>query len=139
MLVSSIELSVKTSGEGDVKDITGMVEEAVGRTGIKDGIVNIFTVGSTVAVTTMEHEPGLVKDISDILNKVAPRDHKYMHHERWGDYNGHSHIRASLIGPSLTVPLKDGRLVLGTWQQIVLLELDIRPRTRRVVVTVMGK
>ncbi|MEM4545985.1 MAG: secondary thiamine-phosphate synthase enzyme YjbQ [Nitrososphaerota archaeon] len=138
MAVWSCELSIKTKGEGDVVDITDMVSSAVRGSGILDGIVNVFVVGSTAAVTTIEYEPGLVRDVSDILEKIAPKNHPYKHHERWGDYNGHSHVRAALIGPSISVPLRDGKLVLGTWQQLVFLELDIRPRERKIVVTVMG-
>jgi len=133
------ELSIKTKGEGDVVNITDMVSSAVRNSGISNGIVNVFVVGSTAAVTTIEYEPGLVRDISDILERVAPKNHPYKHHERWGDYNGHSHVRAALIGPSISVPLRDGRLVLGTWQQLVFLELDTRPRERRVVLTVVGE
>ncbi|MEM0089834.1 MAG: secondary thiamine-phosphate synthase enzyme YjbQ [Nitrososphaerota archaeon] len=138
MAVWSCELSIKTKGEGDVVDITDMVSSAVRGSGILDGIVNVFVVGSTAAVTTIEYEPGLVRDVSDILEKIAPKNHPYKHHERWGDYNGHSHVRAALIGPSISVPLRDGKLVLGTWQQLVFLELDIRPRERKIVVTVVG-
>ncbi len=133
------ELSIKTKGEGDVVNITDMVSSAVRSSGISNGIVNVFVVGSTAAVTTIEYEPGLVRDISDILERVAPKNHPYKHHERWGDYNGHSHVRAALIGPSISVPLRDGRLILGTWQQLVFLELDTRPRERRVVLTVVGE
>ncbi|PUA31421.1 MAG: secondary thiamine-phosphate synthase enzyme [Candidatus Terraquivivens tikiterensis] len=138
MAVWSGELSIKTKGEGDVVDITDIVCSAVRDSGISDGIVNVFVMGSTAAVTTMEHEPGLVRDISDILERVAPKNHPYKHHERWGDYNGHSHVRAALIGPSLSIPLRGGKLLLGTWQQLVFLELDVRPRERKIVVTVVG-
>ncbi|MCL7385726.1 MAG: secondary thiamine-phosphate synthase enzyme YjbQ [Thaumarchaeota archaeon] len=133
------ELSIKTKGEGDVVNITDMVSSATRSSGISNGIVNVFVVGSTAAVTTIEYEPGLVRDISDILERVAPKNHPYKHHERWGDYNGHSHVRAALIGPSISVPLRDGRLVLGTWQQLVLLELDTRARERKVVLTIVGE
>ncbi len=138
MTVWSCELSVKTKGEGEVVDITSMVSSAVRSSGISNGIVNVFVVGSTAAVTTIEYEPGLVHDLSDILERIAPKNHPYKHHEKWSDYNGHSHIRAALIGPSVSIPLRDGKLVLGTWQQLVLLELDTRPRERRVIVTTMG-
>ncbi|MCS7131549.1 MAG: secondary thiamine-phosphate synthase enzyme YjbQ [Hadesarchaea archaeon] len=139
MTVWSSELSIKTRGEGDVVDITDAVGSAVRGSGISNGIVNVFVVGSTAAITTIEHEPGLVRDISDILDRVAPKNHPYKHHEKWGDYNGHSHVRAALIGPSVSVPLRGGKLVLGTWQQLVFLELDVRPRDRKVIVTVVGE
>ncbi|MCS7136407.1 MAG: secondary thiamine-phosphate synthase enzyme YjbQ [Nitrososphaerota archaeon] len=139
MTVWSGEFSIKTKGEGDVVDITSMVSSAVKGSGISNGIVNVFVVGSTAAVTTIEYEPGLVSDLSDILERVAPKNYSYKHHERWGDYNGHSHVRAALIGPSISVPLRGGKLVLGTWQQLVFLELDVRPRERKIVVTVVGE
>lgn len=138
MTVWSYELSIKTKGEGDVVNITDTVSSAVKNSGILNGIVNVFVIGSTAALTTMEYEPGLVRDITDILERVAPKNHPYKHHERWGDHNGHSHVRAALIGPCISVPLKDGKLLLGTWQQLVLLELDVRPRERKIVVTVIG-
>ncbi|MHA1616369.1 MAG: secondary thiamine-phosphate synthase enzyme YjbQ [Candidatus Njordarchaeales archaeon] len=132
-------LEFNTKGENDFIDITHLVEEVVERSRIKSGLVNIFVPGSTGAITTMEYEPGLKKDLAKILAKIAPADIEYEHHKRWGDDNGRSHVKASIIGPSLTVPIENRRLLLGTWQQIVFLELDTRPRKRRVIVTVMGE
>jgi len=132
-------LSFNTKGENDILDITDMVKKIVKKSGIKIGLVNVFAVGSTAAISTMEYESGLVYDLSSALSRIAPRDIEYKHHERWGDDNGRSHVKASIIGPSLTVPLENGDLILGTWQQIIFIELDTRPRSRRVVVTVMGE
>jgi secondary thiamine-phosphate synthase enzyme len=106
---------------------------------VRSGVAHVFAVGSTAAVSTIEYEPGLKEDLSAALERIAPKDAEYKHHLRWGDYNGHSHIRATIIGPSLEVPVKDGKPLLGTWQQIVFIELDVRARSRRVIVTVMGE
>jgi len=126
-------------GEGDVMDITGKVQTCVEEAGLSRGVVTIFVSGSTGAVTTMEYEPGLVKDLPEMLERVVPRDRAYAHQETWNDDNGHSHVKASLIGPSLVVPFVDGKLTLGVWQQIVFLELDIHPRDRRIVLQVTGE
>ena len=106
--------------------------------GVASGIATIFVVGSTAAVTTIEFEPGAVADLNTVFERLAPRDGDYRHHERWGDDNGSSHVRAAMLGPSLTVPFRQGALLLGTWQQIVLIELDTRPRTRQFIVQVLG-
>lgn len=124
---------------GDVVDLTDRVAEAVSATGLRDGLATIFVPGATGAVTTIEHEPGLVRDMGDALQRLVPEDRDYHHNLRWHDGNGHSHIRASLLGPSLSVPFSNGRLMLGTWQQIVFLELDNRPRDRRIVCQVLGE
>lgn len=139
MRVYQEEIVVKTRGEGDIRDISGALKRLVEKSGVGEGVAHLFVVGSTAALTTMEYEPGLMEDLPAALERVAPRDAEYKHHLRWGDYNGHSHVRASLIGPSITVPVRGGEPVLGTWQQVVLLELDVRPRTRRIAVTVMGE
>jgi len=133
------EFTIETKGENDFIDITPKVIEIVRKSGIKNGLVNVFLPGSTGAITTMEYEPGLKKDLALALARIAPSDIYYYHHERWGDDNGRSHVKASIVGPSLTVPLKNGELILGTWQQIVFLELDTRPRVRRIIVTVIGE
>ncbi|MCF8885243.1 MAG: secondary thiamine-phosphate synthase enzyme YjbQ [Nitrososphaerota archaeon] len=138
MKVYSGEIDLKTRGEGDIIDLSNQIVEHVKKSGVRNGLVSVFAVGSTVALTTMEYESGLKKDLIDALERIAPRDSEYQHHLRWGDYNGHSHVRASIVGPSLTIPLINGEVILGTWQQVVLLELDIRPRSRKVIVTVMG-
>ena len=124
---------------GEVLDITDEVQEALEKTSLKTGVVTVFVTGATAAVTTIEYEDGLVADLGDALQRIAPVEIDYAHNERWHDGNGHSHIRASLMGPSLTVPFCEGRLMLGTWQQIVFLELDNRPRKRKVVVQIMGE
>lgn len=131
---------LKTRGEDDIIDITGKTQDLVRSSAIRNGLCTIFVTGSTAAVTTIEYEPGVLSDLSRALSVSAPPDIPYAHDNRWGDGNGRSHVKAALVGPSLTVPVQDGILVLGTWQQIVVLELDTRPRhDRRVVVTVMGQ
>ncbi|WP_394356914.1 secondary thiamine-phosphate synthase enzyme YjbQ [Candidatus Methanocrinis natronophilus] len=120
-------------------DLTGKVAAAVERSGLSAGAVVVFASGATGAVTTIEYEPGLVEDMKAALERMAPRDIEYAHNRRWGDGNGHSHIRASIIGPSLTVPFSDGKLMLGTWQQIVFIDLDTSPRHRRVVFQIIGE
>ncbi|RLG10151.1 MAG: YjbQ family protein [Thaumarchaeota archaeon] len=139
MAVYQEEVGIKTAGEGDIVDITGLVEAVVRRSGISDGVAHVFAIGSTAAISTMEYEPGLKRDLPEILERIAPKDLEYRHHLRWGDYNGHSHVRATILGPSLSVPVRGGRLVLGTWQQIIFIELDVRARSRRIMVTVMGE
>ena len=124
---------------GEVLDITDEVQEALEKTSLKTGVVTVFVTGATAAVTTIEYEDGLVADLGDALQRIAPVEIDYAHNERWHDGNGHSHIRASLLGPSLCVPFCDGRLMLGTWQQIVFLELDNRPRRRKIVLQIMGE
>ncbi len=136
--VGSETISLKTSAKDEIVDITNKVQEAVSRSGVKDGLACVFVVGSTAAVTTVEHEPGLVADMREAMERLYPKNKDYEHHRRWGDGNGHSHIRASFVGPSLTVPVSEGRLVLGTWQQIVFMEFDNKPRSREVAVQIVG-
>jgi len=132
-------LTIVTRGHGDMHDITDEVNAAVHSSGIQTGIVHVFNVGSTAAVGTIEFEPGLQADMPAILDKLIPPSRNYGHEQAWHDGNGHSHLQATLLGPSLTVPIADGRLVLGTWQQIFHLECDVRGRERTVVVTVLGQ
>jgi secondary thiamine-phosphate synthase enzyme len=139
MKVQTVSVGVRTKGECDIVDITNDVQEAVSATGVSEGAVHLFVIGSTAAITTIEYEPGLVNDIKKVLERLVPKGAGYEHEEAWNDHNGHSHLRASLIGPSLTVPLVEGRLKLGTWQQIVLIELDTRAREREVVAQAMGE
>ena len=139
MPVITRRLSLSTEGEDDVIDITGEVQRVVDESGVDDGVTVVFVPGSTAVVTTIEYEPGLAKDFPDMLARVAPQDIEYEHQKAWHDGNGRSHVKASLVGPSLVVPFEDGSLTLGTWQQIVLVELDTRPRQREVVVQVMGE
>jgi secondary thiamine-phosphate synthase enzyme len=120
-------------------DITCQTDEAIKSSKLQDGIVTIFVSGSTAAVTTIEYEPGLKKDFPKMLSRIAPSEIEYEHDNTWQDGNGHSHVRASLIGPSLTVPFKNKSLMLGTWQQIIVLEMDIRPRDRKIILQIIGE
>lgn len=127
-------LHFKTRGNTDIIDITDKVQKLIA---IEEGIVNLFVVGSTAALSVMEYEPGLIEDIKIALDKLAPEDGHYFHHERWHDDNGHSHVRATVIGPSISVPIISGKLKLGTWQQIILMDFDTRKREREVVVQII--
>ena len=129
---------MKTEGQGDAHDITDRVRTAIAGCGRRAGIVTVFVVGSTAGITTIEFEPGAVSDLNRLFERLAPRAADYEHHLRWGDDNGSSHVRAALLGPSMTIPFNDGALELGTWQQIMLLEFDTRPREREVVVQIIG-
>jgi secondary thiamine-phosphate synthase enzyme len=133
------EIRLSTKGNNDINDLTPAVERELNDSGLERGSVTVFVVGSTGAITTMEYEPGLKIDIPVALEKIAPSRADYEHHKTWGDYNGSAHVRAAILGPSLTVPFTDGRLVLGTWQQIALLDFDTHPRERRVVLQIMGE
>ena len=126
------------SNELDILDITGQVHEMVTGTGVVHGLVHLFVAGSTAALTTIEYEPGAVADLKEALERIAPEGIEYRHNERWGDGNGHSHVRAALLGPEITVPIRDGTLLLGTWQQIIFIELDVKQRNRVVHATVSG-
>ncbi len=132
------QISLHTKGHGDMHDITGQVAAAVNSSGVTTGIVNVFNIGSTAAVGTIEFEPGLQEDMPAILDKLIPPSRSYGHEQAWHDGNGHSHLQATLLGPSLTVPIADGKLVLGTWQQIFHLECDVGGRERAVLITVLG-
>jgi secondary thiamine-phosphate synthase enzyme len=139
MSVITRTITVSSNGENDMIDITHQIGEATKATMLQDGIVAIFVSGSTAAVTTIEYEPGLRKDFPKMLARIAPSEIEYEHDNTWHDGNGHSHVRASLIGPSLTVPFVNKGLMLGTWQQIVLLEMDTRPRERKIVLQIIGE
>jgi len=128
-----------TQKEGEILDITDKVQTIVENGNIQNGVVFLFVPGSTAALTTIEYEPGLLVDLPSILERIAPRDGSYEHEKRWRDGNGHSHIRASLIGPDLSVPFERKKLMLGTWQQIVFIEFDVRPRDRAVIVHSIGE
>jgi len=130
---------IRSKGEGDMIDITLETSKLLIQSKLKDGIVTIFVSGSTAAVTTIEYEPGLRQDFPQMLSRIIPRDMEYQHENMWHDGNGHSHVRASLIGPSLTIPFKDGTFLLGTWQQIVFLEMDISKRERKVILQIIGE
>lgn len=132
-------IQVRTSQHGEMHDLTDQVAAIVAQSRVKTGFAQVFNVGSTGAVGTIEFEPGLEGDLPETLDKLMPPSRAYGHERAWHDGNGHSHLQATMLGPSLTVPVKDGRLVLGTWQQIFHLECDIKPRQRTVVVTVLGE
>lgn len=138
-MVRTERVRVQTAGFADIVDITPEVANAVRRAGLNHGIVTVFVAGSTAGVTTIEHEDGLLRDLQEAFERIAPSDRPYHHDLRWGDGNGFSHVRASLLGPSLTVPVENGRLTLGTWQQIVLVDFDNRSRRRELVIQLMGE
>ena len=138
MSVVSVKKSVESRGNTHVIDITPEVASSVAEAGIETGVATVFVTGSTAGVTTVEFEPGLVKDLDAAFNRLMPKELEYRHHETWGDDNGHSHVRASLLGPSLAVPFEHGQLALGTWQQIVLIDFDTRPRSRNYMIQIIG-
>jgi len=138
-MVISDYIELKTRGHADMLDITDKVAARVRASGIGSGIVTLFCPGSTGALTTIEYESGALSDLGRLFDEIVPPDREYAHNLRWGDGNGHSHVRAALLGPSLTVPFVDGELQLGTWQQITFVDFDTRSRTRRLVVQVMGE
>ena len=138
-MVKTETIKVKTKGNCDVVNITEQVSEVVAQSDMREGSVTVFNVGSTAGITTTEYEPGLVNyDLRAAFEKIAPEKGRYEHEETWHDDNGHSHVRASLLGPSMSVPVVDGRLTLGTWQQIILVDFDTRPRTRTVICQMVG-
>ena len=132
-------LSIKTKGFSDIKDITGEVQKIVQKSRIKNGLVNIFAVGSTASITTIEYEPALVEDVKEQLESFIPSTMRSRHSQTWGDDNGFSHMRATFMGPGLTAPVSGGSVVLGTWQQIVVIDHDNRPRSRKIFIQVMGE
>jgi secondary thiamine-phosphate synthase enzyme len=138
MKVVNGKINIHTKGNPDLIDITQDVSVLLAKSGLKQGNVTVFVIGSTAAITTFEYEPGLIEDVRDLYEKIIPSGKHYQHDETWGDANGFSHLRASIQGPSLCVPFEKGELLLGTWQQIVLAEFDNRPRNRRVVVQIIG-
>ena len=134
-----VEGHLATRGDGEIHDLTDGGAESVRESGVTDGTVPVFVPGATAGITTIEYEPGLLADFPAAMERFAPRDIPYRHDETWHDGNGHSHLRASLIGPSLTVPVAGGKLLLGTWQQVVLIDFDNKPRQRRWTATVIGE
>jgi secondary thiamine-phosphate synthase enzyme len=139
MAIVTDTIAVSTRGDSQMLDITEEVQEIVGRHGFAEGAALVFVSGSTAGLTTVEYEPGLLEDLPAAFDRIAPRGIRYRHEDTWHDGNGHSHVRASLLGPSITVPFRDGRLLLGTWQQVVLIDFDNRPRRRDVVVQLSGE
>jgi secondary thiamine-phosphate synthase enzyme len=138
-MVFTHRCDLRTRGQGDVKDLTAEVRAAVGRSGCRHGVATVFVVGSTAGVTTIEFEPGAVADLDRAFESIAPRAADYRHHQRWGDDNGSSHVRAAMLGPSASIPFVDSRPALGTWQQVVLVEFDTQARDREVIVQVVGE
>lgn len=138
-MIRTTSFTLETDGFGDTHDLTPRLREYVRETGLREGTALVFVPGSTAGITTIEYEPGALEDLGRVLEETAPAEGTYAHNERWGDGNGFSHVRAALIQPDLTVPVADGDLVLGTWQQVTLLDFDNRPRSRKVVFQVQGE
>lgn len=139
MQIISGELVLRTTAGTDIIDLTGQVQDQLSASRIVSGILVLFVPGSTGALTTIEYESGVLEDLKRVIEKLAPKDNHYDHDRRWGDGNGYSHVRAALMKPSLSIPIEKGRLSLGTWQQIVLLDFDNRPRDRRVLIQILGE
>lgn len=139
MTVKTLSLSLSTQGNADVRDITDQVARNILQSGLKDGTVTIFCPSSTSALTTIEYESGAISDLHRLFDEILPSDREYAHNARWHDGNGHSHMRAALLGASLTVPFVDGQLTLGTWQQIIYVDFDNRPRQRKLVLQLIGE
>ncbi len=138
-MVSTHKHRIATRGQGDAHDVTQVVADAVRESGLRAGTATIFVAGSTAGVTTIEFEPGAIADLNAVFERLAPRDGEYRHHLRWGDDNGSSHVRAALLGPSVTIPFADAELLVGTWQQIMVLEFDTRARTREIIIQLVGE
>jgi secondary thiamine-phosphate synthase enzyme len=138
-MVETTKHHVETTGQGDVHDLTPIVSRVLSGSSITSGLLTVGVIGSTAGITTIEFEPGAVADLNRVYEQLAPRDGEYAHHLRWGDDNGSSHVRAAMLGPSISIPFDRGRLCVGTWQQIVLVEFDTRPRSREVVVQLIGE
>ena len=139
MVVYHSEISINSKGENDIIDITTDVQKVVSESGLKEGICCIFVAGSTGTISTIEYEPGLKHDFPKALDKIAPKNQEYLHHETWHDDNGRSHVKATLMGASLTIPFQDKRIIHGTWQQIVFIELDTSARNRNIIVQLVGE
>lgn len=138
-MVHTTRLRLATRGHADMHDLTLGTGQAVEQSGIDRGLATIFTPSSTSALTTIEYEPGALEDLRRAQDDIAPPGREYQHNRKWGDGNGHAHLRASLLGPSLTIPIVDGELALGTWQQVLFIDFDVRPRTREVIVQIIGE
>jgi len=138
MQVKSAAIRLSTGGKQDAHDITSQVQDLVTSSGVRNGTVTVFCPSSTSGLTTIEFEPGCIADLHRLFNEIIPEEREYAHNRRWEDGNGHSHVRSALLGASLTIPVVDGMLALGTWQQIVHLDFDVRPRQRELVLQIMG-
>ena len=139
MPVISKSISVNTKGNADIHDITDQITNAVSNSGLKDGTATIFCPSSTSALTTIEYESGALSDLRRLFDEIIPVNREYAHNERWHDGNGHSHVRSALLGPSITIPFVDGNLTLGTWQQVIYVDFDNRPRQRKLIVQLIGE
>ncbi len=139
MKILNNKISIRTKGNEDFVNITPQLQKVFKASGLNDGIITVFLSGSTAGITTFEHEPGLIRDLKEFYDKVVPSNVHYNHDETWGDANGFSHVRATFTGPSMVIPFEKGKLLLGTWQQVVLMEFDNRPRQRDIVVQLMGE
>jgi len=139
MPVKTFSLSLSTRGDADIHDITDQIASQITKSELKDGTVTIFCPSSTSALTTIEYESGALSDLRRLFDEIMPSNREYAHNERWHDGNGHSHVRAALLGPSLTIPFVDGQLTLGTWQQVIYVDFDNRPRQRKLVVQLIGE
>lgn len=139
MSVISSQIDLSTKGDAEVLDITGQVAERLSSASLSDGVVTIFSPSSTSALTTLEYESGCISDLQRLFDEIVDPKRPYAHNARWGDGNGHSHIRAALLGPSLSIPFTEGRLALGTWQQIIYVDFDNRSRQRRLVIQIVGE
>ena len=137
-IVETTRHQVSTRGQGDVQDLSGLVTRVLDKSSLKDGLLTVAVIGSTAGITTIEFEPGAVADLNRVWETLAPRDGEYKHHLQWGDDNGSSHVRAAMLGPSISIPFEGGNLCVGTWQQIVLIEFDTRGRNREVVIQLIG-
>ena len=139
MTVKTTSISLRTQGNTDIHDITNQIANAVSKSGLTAGLATVFCPSSTSAVTTIEYESGALSDLRSLFDEIVPADREYAHNERWHDGNGHSHVRAALLGPSITIPFVDRQLTLGTWQQVIYVDFDVRPRQRELVVQLIGE
>jgi secondary thiamine-phosphate synthase enzyme len=139
MTINTKRIQVSTHGQGETINVTSEIAREVNNSGVNSGTVTVFIPGSTAGITTIEYEPGLLTDLKDMWERIIPATVNYEHDKAWGDGNGHSHVRASLLGPSVTVPFVNKRLTLGTWQQIVITDFDVRPRSREIILQIMGE
>lgn len=137
-MIYSSQVEIHTRGNSEMFDLTDQIQNIITNSGVREGIVSLFTPSSTSALTTIEYEDGALDDLRRALDQIAPQDAEYKHNLRWGDGNGHSHLRAALIGPSLTIPVNNHRMILGTWQQVLFIDFDVRPRQRNIVVQILG-
>lgn len=139
MTINTKRIQVSTHGQGEIINVTTEIVREVNNSGINSGTVTVFIPGSTAGITTIEYEPGLVSDMTQMWDRIIPGDVEYEHNKAWGDGNGYSHVRASLLGPSITIPFVNKRLTLGTWQQVIITDFDVRPRSREIILQIMGE